>query len=104
MYCSTGIESVVGKPEKEQSSANSDIFCTACEMAVVWMQNQLRMNETKELILKYANQVANYLNLILYLSLPLMNSLYTEWASNFFVSYVKNYQAPWENQLLIVIR
>ncbi|XP_039143946.1 aspartic proteinase-like [Dioscorea cayenensis subsp. rotundata] len=60
-YVGTAIESVVGKAEKEQSSANSDIFCTACEMAVVWMQNQLRLNETKELLLKYANQLCEKL-------------------------------------------
>ncbi|KAM0947544.1 putative phytepsin [Dioscorea sansibarensis] len=60
-YVGTGIESVVWKPEKEQSSANSDVLCTACEMAVVWMQNQLRLNTTKELILNYANQLCEKL-------------------------------------------
>jgi len=32
-------------------------MCSACEMAVVWIENQLRENKTKELILQYANQV-----------------------------------------------
>lgn len=32
-------------------------MCSACQMAVVWIENQLRENKTKELILQYANQV-----------------------------------------------
>lgn len=35
----------------------SDLMCAACEMAVVWMENQLRENATKDRILAYANQV-----------------------------------------------
>lgn len=35
----------------------SDAMCSACEMAVVWMQNQLRQNQTKEHILNYINEV-----------------------------------------------
>lgn len=31
--------------------------CTACEMAVVWMQNQLSQNQTQDRILSYVNQV-----------------------------------------------
>jgi phytepsin len=52
LSCSNPIESVVEKQKR-----GSDLFCTACEMAVVWIQNQLRENKTKELILNYANQV-----------------------------------------------
>jgi len=52
LSCSNPIESVV-----EKQNRGSDLFCTACEMAVVWIQNQLRENKTKELILNYANQV-----------------------------------------------
>ncbi|KAJ0978735.1 hypothetical protein J5N97_014209 [Dioscorea zingiberensis] len=58
-YVGTGIDTVVGEAKKD--SVNSDVFCTACEMAVVWMQNQLRMNETKEMILNYANQLCEKL-------------------------------------------
>ncbi|KAE8778378.1 Aspartic proteinase [Hordeum vulgare] len=49
---SNQIESVVNKKEKR----SSDLLCTACEMTVVWIQNQLRKNQTEELILQYANQ------------------------------------------------
>ncbi|KAI4969259.1 hypothetical protein ZWY2020_000173 [Hordeum vulgare] len=49
---SNQIESVVNKKEKR----GSDLLCTACEMIVVWIQNQLRKNQTEELILQYANQ------------------------------------------------
>jgi len=52
IFCSKGIESVVGK-----ENLGSDVMCSACEMAVVWIENQLRENKTKELILQYANQV-----------------------------------------------
>ncbi|KAL8031309.1 hypothetical protein ABFS82_13G015300 [Erythranthe guttata] len=47
------IESVVEK--------GSDEMCTACEMAVVWMQNQVKRNETEEKILDYINQLCERL-------------------------------------------
>lgn len=50
-----GIASVV---EKDQShSLREDPLCTVCEMAVVWAQNQLSQNRTKEQIDAYLNQV-----------------------------------------------
>jgi len=39
----------------------SDLMCAACEMAVVWMENQLRENATKDRILAYANQLCEKL-------------------------------------------
>ncbi|KAK1661759.1 hypothetical protein QYE76_049918 [Lolium multiflorum] len=53
---SNPIESVVEKEKR-----GSDLLCTACEMAVVWIQNQLRQNQTKELILQYVNQLCERL-------------------------------------------
>jgi len=53
---SEGIESVVGK-----ENLGSDVMCTACQMAVVWIENQLRENKTKEIILQYANQLCERL-------------------------------------------
>lgn len=54
--CSMGIESVVD--EKAGKSAGlHDAMCSACEMAVVWMQNQLRKNQTQDRILNYVNEV-----------------------------------------------
>ncbi|KAM0889128.1 hypothetical protein ACQ4PT_027878 [Festuca glaucescens] len=50
---SNPIESVVEKEKR-----GSDLLCAACEMAVVWIQNRLRQNQTKELILQYVNQVS----------------------------------------------
>jgi hypothetical protein len=32
-------------------------MCNVCEMAVVWMQNQLSQNKTQDLILDYVDQV-----------------------------------------------
>lgn len=52
-----GIESVVDENAGKSSSGVGDAMCTACEMAVVWMQNQLRKNETEDQIIDYVNQV-----------------------------------------------
>lgn len=51
-----GIESVVDE-NAGKSSGLHDAMCSACEMAVVWMQNQLRQNQTQERILNYVNEV-----------------------------------------------
>ena len=45
----------------KSSGGLEDATCTACEMAVVWMQNQLRQNQTEERILDYANQLCERL-------------------------------------------
>ncbi|RRT85259.1 hypothetical protein B296_00003879, partial [Ensete ventricosum] len=60
LLCSTDIQSVLEK-QKDRTSANHDVLCTACEMAVIWIENQLRRNQTKERILAYANEVASLL-------------------------------------------
>ncbi|XP_031128313.1 aspartic proteinase-like [Ipomoea triloba] len=57
---SMGIESVVD--EKNGVSADlHDAMCSACEMTVVWMQNQLSENQTQENILSYVNELCNRL-------------------------------------------
>ncbi|RWR97350.1 aspartic proteinase A1-like protein [Cinnamomum micranthum f. kanehirae] len=58
---SFGIESVVHEKNTESSVGGSDAICTACEMAVVWMQNQLKQNQTEERILDYINQLCDRL-------------------------------------------
>jgi len=52
-----GIESVVDMNVAKSSDGLRDSMCTACEMAVVWMRNQLTQNQTAERILNYANEV-----------------------------------------------
>lgn len=59
-YTGGHIETVVEK-QNEKSSVNDELFCTACEMAVVWIENQLRMNQTREQILTYANELCEHL-------------------------------------------
>ena len=49
--------------EEEGTSAGETLFCAACEMAVVWMKNQLRQEGTKEAVLSYVNQVICQLSL-----------------------------------------
>ncbi|KAL9681915.1 hypothetical protein QQ045_013705 [Rhodiola kirilowii] len=50
------IESVVGEMNQKKLSDLHDATCAACEMTVVWMQNQLKQNQTQERILEYVNQ------------------------------------------------
>ena len=53
-----------------KENVGSDAICAACELAVVWIENQLRENNTQELILDYVNQVTTFLFcLVLYYSL-----------------------------------
>lgn len=56
---SMGIESVVDENNGKSSGGLRDGMCSACEMAVVWMQNQLRQNQTMDRILEYANQLCD---------------------------------------------
>lgn len=42
------------------SGLQSDAICSVCEMAVVWMQNQLRQNQTQEGVLNYINEVKSF--------------------------------------------
>lgn len=58
------IESVVGKNSEKASDGLQDEACTMCQLAVVWLQNQLSTNETEEVILDYANQVNEFLSFI----------------------------------------
>nr|CAM12780.1 aspartic proteinase [Fagopyrum esculentum] len=58
---SMGIESVVDKNVDKSSGNLKDATCSACEMAVVWMQNQLKQNQTEDRILDYANQLCERL-------------------------------------------
>ncbi|XP_051125858.1 aspartic proteinase A1-like isoform X2 [Andrographis paniculata] len=57
---SAGIESVVDE-KQGKSSGLRDGKCSSCEMAVVWMQNQLKRNQTQERILDYANELCERL-------------------------------------------
>lgn len=54
---SAGIRSVVD--DEAGAGLRTDPMCGACEMAVVWMQNQLKQNKTQDLILNYINQVSS---------------------------------------------
>ncbi|XP_057458098.1 aspartic proteinase A1-like isoform X2 [Lotus japonicus] len=59
---SNDIQSVVYKnKENNISDGLNDAGCTACEMAVVWMKNRLRLNETEDQILDYVNALCDRL-------------------------------------------
>ncbi|OAY55155.1 aspartic proteinase [Manihot esculenta] len=58
---SMGIENVLN--EKIQGVAGSlhDAMCSYCEMAVIWMQNKLELNLTRENILNYVDELCDRL-------------------------------------------
>ncbi|XP_022861870.1 aspartic proteinase oryzasin-1-like isoform X2 [Olea europaea var. sylvestris] len=58
---SANIEMVVDKEYKDGTSAHDSALCTACEMAVVWIQNQLQQDGVKEKVLEYVNQLCERL-------------------------------------------
>ncbi|CAL1407094.1 unnamed protein product [Linum trigynum] len=55
---SMGIKTVVGQ---STDTPVDNALCTACEMAVVWIENRLKLNETVELILTYVNKLCERL-------------------------------------------
>ncbi|KAI4306114.1 hypothetical protein L6164_029422 [Bauhinia variegata] len=58
---SMGIESVVDESAGKSHPGLHDAMCSSCEMAVVWMQNQLTQNQTQEHILNYVNELCERL-------------------------------------------
>ncbi|XP_002518445.2 aspartic proteinase [Ricinus communis] len=56
---SMGIQSVVDDNNDKSSGIVRDAMCSACEMTVVWMQNQLRENQTQDRILNYVNELCD---------------------------------------------
>lgn len=55
--CSIGIESIIDNKVDGSANGQSDAMCSSCEMAVLWMQNQLLQNKSENIILDYADQV-----------------------------------------------
>ncbi|KAJ7530373.1 hypothetical protein O6H91_14G001500 [Diphasiastrum complanatum] len=47
--------------EREASSAINPAVCSACQMAVIWVQNQLAQNRTKDEIINYLNQICTHI-------------------------------------------
>ncbi|KAK8913604.1 Procardosin-A [Platanthera zijinensis] len=50
------IESVVKAIEDKSAHSSNDVMCSACKMAIVWMQNRLKQNQTQEKVLNQINQ------------------------------------------------
>ncbi|XP_030551707.1 aspartic proteinase oryzasin-1-like [Rhodamnia argentea] len=53
-HVSPGIKTVV---EKANKKLGDDVVCTACELTVIWVQNQLKQKRTKERVLNYVTQL-----------------------------------------------
>ncbi|KAK3021734.1 hypothetical protein RJ639_046080 [Escallonia herrerae] len=58
---SKGIESFVDQKNSRSSGLHDDAMCSVCEMTVVWMQSQLRQNQTQDRILNYVNELCERL-------------------------------------------
>ncbi|KAJ8439258.1 hypothetical protein Cgig2_030193 [Carnegiea gigantea] len=58
-YVSDGIETVVDRENRKNMSVGNEVFCDACQMAVVWIRNQLRLERTKEQVLEYVNELCD---------------------------------------------
>ncbi|TKY52352.1 Aspartic proteinase [Spatholobus suberectus] len=57
---SNGIEMVTEKEQREVSGKDTAL-CTSCQMLVVWIQNQLKQQKTKERVFNYVNQLCESL-------------------------------------------
>ncbi|KAL1293920.1 hypothetical protein HN51_054593 [Arachis hypogaea] len=57
---SAGIEMVTEKEQKDLS-AKDTALCTSCQMLVIWIQNQLRQESTKDRVFNYVNQLCESL-------------------------------------------
>ncbi|KAF6167209.1 hypothetical protein GIB67_029847 [Kingdonia uniflora] len=55
-YASNGIKMVV-EEQKKKALVGEDILCVVCEMAVVWIRGELKLNQTKEKVFSYVNDL-----------------------------------------------
>lgn len=53
-HVSPGIKTVV---DKANEKSGDDVVCTACELTVIWVQNQLKQTRTKDRVLNYVTQL-----------------------------------------------
>ncbi|MGI4370265.1 pepsin-like aspartyl protease, partial [Klebsiella pneumoniae] len=58
---SSNIKQVVEEENKEDVGLGDDLFCAACQMLVVWVQNQLKQKNTKDQVFDYVNQLCESL-------------------------------------------
>lgn len=60
-YVSAGLETVVERENRKNMSVGDSFLCTACQRTVIWIQNQLKLEKTKDQILNYVNQLCDAL-------------------------------------------
>ncbi|WRX29544.1 Saposin-like type B [Theobroma cacao] len=58
---SMSIESVVDKNAQKSSGGVHNSMCSACEMTISWIQNQLKQNQTLDHVLNYINELCDRL-------------------------------------------
>jgi len=49
---------MVTEKEQRKLSAKDTALCAPCQMLVIWIQNQLKQQKTKDTVFNYVNQVA----------------------------------------------
>ncbi|KAK8564759.1 hypothetical protein V6N12_058341 [Hibiscus sabdariffa] len=56
------IKTVIEKENMEEElSVGDKVLCTACQMTVIWIQNQLKQKQTKDRVLNYVNELCKSL-------------------------------------------
>ncbi|KAK6269619.1 hypothetical protein POUND7_006724 [Theobroma cacao] len=58
---SMSVESVVDKNAQKSSGGVHNSMCSACEMTISWIQNQLKQNQTLDHVLNYINELCDRL-------------------------------------------
>ncbi|XP_055960372.1 aspartic proteinase A1-like [Mercurialis annua] len=53
------IQSVVDERNDKSSGGVNYAMCSACDMTVIWMQSQLRQNQTQDHVLNYVNELCD---------------------------------------------
>lgn len=48
---------MVTEKEQRELSAKDTALCAPCQMLVIWIQNQLKQQKTKDTVFNYVNQV-----------------------------------------------
>ncbi|XP_010659757.1 cyprosin-like isoform X1 [Vitis riparia] len=55
------IKTVVEEEDARGTKVGNEVWCTACEMTVIWIQNQLKQRKTKEIIFSYVTELCQSL-------------------------------------------
>ncbi|XP_050223403.1 phytepsin-like [Mercurialis annua] len=60
-YATMELNQLLRRKKIKGSSVGDDVLCSACEMLVIWVQNQLKHKEAKDAALEYVNKLCDSL-------------------------------------------